>query len=171
MIRSISNKTDAAGQTAPTFKRPQEIVAGALQRQVANAFNLYLNYKHYHWQTFGPLFRDLNIIFDEFANEVYKTVEELSQRVRMIGQNRLRVREFSKNASVKPARENKDIRRMVQEADSNALLVIREMREAIRKAEPVDPVSAGLLKRLLKIHEKHQWWLHYILDKRQGFTA
>ena len=31
-----------------------------LQRQVANAFVLYANYKHYHWQTVGPLFRDLH---------------------------------------------------------------------------------------------------------------
>ena len=29
-----------------------------LRRQVANAVILYLNYKHYHWQTYGPLFRD-----------------------------------------------------------------------------------------------------------------
>src|SRR6266566_7386179 len=36
-----------------------------LQRQMANAFVLYANYKHYHWQTFGPLFRDLHKLFDE----------------------------------------------------------------------------------------------------------
>jgi DNA-binding ferritin-like protein len=36
-----------------------------LQRQVANSFVLYANYKHYHRQTYGPLFRDLHFMFDD----------------------------------------------------------------------------------------------------------
>ena len=44
----------------------QNVVVQHLQKQVANAFVLYANYKHYHWQTFGPNFRDLHLMFDEF---------------------------------------------------------------------------------------------------------
>lgn len=58
-----------------------------LQRQVANALVLYVNYKHYHWQTFGPLFRDLHLMFDEFAQAVLSTTDEFAERVRMIGQD------------------------------------------------------------------------------------
>ena len=58
-----------------------------LQKQVANAFVLYANYKHYHWQTFGPLFRDLHLMFDEFAQDVLATVDEMAERIRMIGQD------------------------------------------------------------------------------------
>lgn len=170
MIQSVSKQTNSK-QSMP-FEQPRgNAIVEGLQRQVANAFNLYLNYKHYHWQVAGPLFKDLNVIFDEFATEVYHTVEILSERVRMIGQNRLRVKEFPKKATVKPSRENRDIRRMIQEADNNALMVIRELRELIKKSEPVDAVSTNILRKLLKIHEKHQWWLHYILDKRQGLAA
>ncbi|MBA3765618.1 MAG: hypothetical protein H0W99_01265, partial [Acidobacteria bacterium] len=32
---------------------PDNAVVQHLQRQVANAFVLYANYKHYHWQTYG----------------------------------------------------------------------------------------------------------------------
>ena len=35
--------------------KPNDAIIESLQRQVSNAFILYLNYKHYHWQTFGPL--------------------------------------------------------------------------------------------------------------------
>ena len=35
--------------------KPNDAIVEGLQKQVANAFILYLNYKHYHWQTFGPL--------------------------------------------------------------------------------------------------------------------
>lgn len=34
--------------------REDHPVVQHLQRQVANAFVLYANYKHYRWQTFGP---------------------------------------------------------------------------------------------------------------------
>jgi DNA-binding ferritin-like protein len=47
--------------------REDHPVVQHLQIQVANAFVLYANYKHCHWQTFGPLFRDLHLMFDEFS--------------------------------------------------------------------------------------------------------
>ena len=48
---------------------------------MANAFVLYANYKHYHWQTYGPLFRDLHKLFDKLANDVLSTIDELAERV------------------------------------------------------------------------------------------
>ena len=66
---------------------PTSDVVEHLQRQVANAFVLYANYKHYHWQTFGPLFRDLHLMFDEFAQAVLATVDDFAERLRMIGQD------------------------------------------------------------------------------------
>ena len=63
---------------------PNNAVVEHLQRQVANAFVLYTNYKHYHWQTYGPLFRDLHLLFDEFAQGVLATVDDFAERVRMI---------------------------------------------------------------------------------------
>lgn len=155
----------------PKFVPQQNRIAQTLQRQVANAFTLYLNYKHYHWQATSPLVRDLNIVFDELANEVYRAVEILSERIRAIGQNRVRIREFSKNATVKPATESGEMRRMLEEAADNVKTVVRETREAIQSSEKIDPNSASILKSLLKIHEKHESWLRYILEKRQGLQA
>src|SRR5688572_19636121 len=66
---------------------PDNPVVQELRRQTANAFVLYVNYKHYHWQTFGPLFRDMHKLFDKLAEEVLATVDELAERVRMIGQD------------------------------------------------------------------------------------
>src|ERR1700712_1758667 len=86
--------------------QPKDAVVLGLQKQVANAFILYLNYKHYHWQTFGPLFRDLHRLFDELATEVYETIDELAERVRMIGQNPVsHVEDFLTTATVKPAKK------------------------------------------------------------------
>ena len=65
--------------------REDHPVVQHLQRQVANAFVLHANYKHYHWQTFGPLFRDLHLMFDEFAKDVLDTTDQMAERIRMIG--------------------------------------------------------------------------------------
>lgn len=168
MLPEISHRTEVSNFFKP--KRQMSVVA-ALQRQVANAFNLYLNYKHYHWQTFGPFERDLNVIFDEFASEVYITVEELSERIRMIEQNRVRIRDFRENATIKPAKKSSDIREMIREANRNVSKVISELKELINKVSNYDATFAASLEKILQLHEKHQWWLSYILDKRQGLAA
>src|SRR5918999_920459 len=66
---------------------PDSPVVQELRRQLANAFVLYANSTHYHWQTFGPLFRDLHKLFDKLAKDVLSTIDELAERVRMIGQD------------------------------------------------------------------------------------
>ncbi|HBE30474.1 MAG TPA: DNA starvation/stationary phase protection protein, partial [Cyanobacteria bacterium UBA11368] len=48
-----------------TLETQQTGLVTALNRQQANALIAYLNYKKYHWLTFGPLFRDLHLLFEE----------------------------------------------------------------------------------------------------------
>jgi starvation-inducible DNA-binding protein len=163
-------------KAAPALKNnnsPASPTVLDLQTQVSNAFILYLNYKHYHWQTFGPLFRDLHRLFDELAAEVYETVDEMAERVRMIGQNPVsRIEEFLKTATIKSASDSRDMRDMISEADRNVITVIAEMREAIKRADEAgDPGTADVFTRFVQIHEKHEWWLRDILEKKDGLTA
>ncbi len=173
MAQTATKKTNEklSAQISQTNK-PNDAVVKGLQQQVANAFILYLNYKHYHWQTFGPLFRDLHLLFDEFATEVYETVDPLAERVRMIGQNPVsRIEEFQKTATIKSAADNRAMSEMIKEADINAIRVIKEMRQAIKTADEADdPGTADVLTRFVQVHEKHEWWLRDILEKRDGLT-
>ena len=173
MVQTATKKSNEklAAQISQTNK-PNDAVVKGLQQQVANAFILYLNYKHYHWQTFGPLFRDLHLLFDEFATEVYETVDPLAERVRMIGQNPVsRLEEFQKTATIKSAADNRAMSEMIKEADINAIRVIKEMRQAIKTADEADdPGTADVLTRFVQVHEKHEWWLRDILEKRDGLT-
>lgn len=152
---------------------PTSDVVEHLQRQVANAFVLYANYKHYHWQTFGPLFRDLHLLFDEFAQEVLATIDDFAERLRMIGQDPIfRPDEIESAASVHVSREATTMRAMVEEADANLLIVIKEMRAAARVADDADdPGTVDLFSRYVQIHEKHEWWLRDILEKNDGLTS
>jgi starvation-inducible DNA-binding protein len=152
---------------------PTSDVVEHLQQQVANAFVLYANYKHYHWQTFGPLFRDLHLLFDEFAQAVLATIDDFAERLRMIGQDPIfRPDEIENTASVQVSREATTMRAMVEEADANLLIVIKEMRAAARVADDADdPGTVDLFSRHVQIHEKHEWWLRDILEKNDGLTT
>ena len=150
----------------------QNPVVQHLQKQVANAFVLYANYKHYHWQTFGPNFRDLHLMFDEFARAVNETIDELAERIRMIGQDPVFApRDIEKTASVKLAAPQESIREMVQEADRNLADVIADMREAAAAADDAnDPGSVDLFSKTVQVHEKHEWFLREILKKGAGLS-
>src|ERR1051325_1490798 len=107
-----------------------------LRTQVANALVLYCNYKHYHWQTFGPLFRDLHKLFDDFAEEVLETLDPIAERVRMIGQDPpAHPIEAVDIASVAIAAPHSTMREMVEEANRNVMMVIKELRQGVRIAD------------------------------------
>lgn len=154
--------------------RKDHPVVQHLQRQVANAFVLYANYKHYHWQTFGPLFRDLHLMFDDFAKDVLETVDEMAERIRMIGPNveNTQLREMQDAANVHSAGPDQSMREMIEEADANLMIVIRDMRDAARVAdENNDPGTVDLFSKTVRIHEKHEWFLRQVLKKKDGLVG
>lgn len=164
--------TEALASEISKENKPHSDVVEHLQLQVANAFVLYTNYKHYHWQTFGPHFRDLHLLFDEFAAAVLATVDDFAERVRMIGQNPVaRPQEIIETSSLKVAAKNQTMRQMIEEADANLILVIKEMRDAVKVAEEAnDPGTVDLFSRHVQIHEKHEWWMRDILEKGDGLS-
>jgi starvation-inducible DNA-binding protein len=150
--------------------RPDSPVIRDLRRQVANAFVLYANYKHYHWQTYGPLFRDLHKFFDELAKDALATLDPLAERMRMIGQDPpARLPELADLATVSQAAPHSSMREMVEEADRNVLVVIKEMRQAAKHAdEHDDPGTADIFTRIVQDHEKYEWWLRDMLRTGDG---
>jgi starvation-inducible DNA-binding protein len=168
-----SRHTRSSAREISRENSPDSPVVMHLQRQIANAFLLYANYKRYHWQTYGPLFRDLHLFFDELATAVHGTVDELAERVRMIGQDPIAMpSEVMEATSIKPARAGQSMREMVEEANAHVVRVIREMREAIEAADEAgDPGTADVLTRFVQIHEKHEWFLRDLLEKSDGFVS
>jgi starvation-inducible DNA-binding protein len=166
-------RTTAAARAERDLSRDNELsnpVVVALRKQVANAFVLYANYKRYHWQTFGPHFRDLHKLFDELAVEVLDSIDPLAERIRMIGPDPPRMLEWAELASADQSDTLQTMRQMIEEARRNALLVISEMRHGVQIAdEQGDPGTVDVFSRLVQIHEKHEWWLRDMLESDDGF--
>ena len=154
--------------------RENHPVVQHLQREVANAFVLYANYKHYHWQTFGPMFRDLHLMFDEFAERVLGTIDEMAERIRMIGQDvqSVQLKQFQQAATIQSAQSGQSMRDMIEQADANLMVVIKDMREAAKIAEDSnDPGTVDLFSKLVQIHEKDEWFLRQVLKKKDGLVS
>jgi starvation-inducible DNA-binding protein len=143
-----------------------------LQQQLANAFVLYMNYKKYHWETYGPLFPELHQLFDAHASSVLAAIDELAERIRMLGGHPIsdprklleRSRVFVGTA--------KTTRQMVEESGTNERTVIVEVRDGAQEAnDSGDPGSADLFSRLVQMHEKHLWFLTEILKSDDALVA
>src|SRR5437764_1264004 len=155
-------------QELSTQNAPDNPVVDSLRRQVANAFVLYANYKHYHWQTAGPLFRDFHKLFDKFAGAVLDSLDPLAERVRMIGQDPpAHPIETMDIASVSAAASHLSPHDMLQEANRNELIVVKEMRDGARIAgDHDDPGTVDLFSKLVQIHEKHEWVMRDMQRKK-----
>src|SRR5437763_252855 len=151
--------------------RADHPVVQHLQREMANAFVLYANYKHYHWQTFGPHFHDLHLMFDEFAKATLKTIDPLAERIRMIGQDirNVQLKQMQEGANVHSAAAGQSVREMIEEGGANLLVVIKDMRDAARIAnDNNDPGTVDLFSKIVHIDETHEWRLRQILKKSDG---
>jgi starvation-inducible DNA-binding protein len=141
-------------------------VVGALQRQLANAFALYVNYKRYHWRVYGPLFRDLHRLFDDHAAAVLGSIDELGERVRLLGGDPVStLQEITEARTVLvPAAKEHSVRTMIDEAIANHRRVIAELRDGVEVAQRAgDPGTADLFTRLVQVHEKQEWFLREVV--------
>ena len=151
-----------------------EAVINALNREVANAVGLYLNYKKYHWHVSGPLFRDLHLLFDEHAAQVLATVDELGERVRILGglaaHHPDQVTELASVQLSAPGKQTP--REMIEEALTNHQTVIAGMHQGIETAEEArDPGTMDLLTRLVQIHEKQAWFLREVATRESSMLT
>lgn len=156
-----------------TLQTPTTPLVKALNRQQANALVAYLNYKKYHWSTYGPLFRDLHLLFEEHGNEIFAMLDELAERSMMIdGAPVADPADYLPTATVKPSSGKLSVAEMVQEAIATHELIITEMhQDADAAANAGDIGTADLYTRLVQVHQKHRWFLKEITKKADGLVS
>ncbi len=151
----------------------KEQVLTTLKREQANAVVMYLNYKKYHWLTYGPLFRDLHLLFEEQGSEVFAMIDELAERSLMLdGQPVADPADYLKVATVTPSTGQLTVKQMIEEAIANHELIITEMHQDAEIAtEAGDIGTADLYTRLVQTHQKHRWFLKEFLAKGDGLVS
>lgn len=65
-----------------TGDNSHKALIAALNGALADHLALYLKTKNFHWHVAGPRFRDLHLLFDEQAAELFGNVDLIAERVR-----------------------------------------------------------------------------------------
>lgn len=141
---------------------PTTTVVEELQRQLANAFALYVGYKGCHWYVSGPLFYPLHRLFDEHATEILVGIDALGERIRALGGDPVAtLPDIHGEATISlesPAESA--FGRMLARMVANQRQVIGELRRAVETADQAgDPATTDLLTEVLRRHEKQEWIL------------
>src|SRR5262249_10729707 len=127
-------------------------VVATLHREQANALVAYLNYKKYHWLTYGPPFRDVHLLLAEQAPPTYETIDELAGRGIMIGGTQIGdPADYLGTATVKPSTGKLSMRQMIAEARESLDVIIREMHQDTEVATTAGDIgTADLYTRLVQ---------------------
>jgi starvation-inducible DNA-binding protein len=142
-------------------------VVAALHREQASALVLYLNYKKYHWLTFGPHFRDLHLLFEEHGGQVLESIDDLAERALMIdGKPLADPAQYLPASLVPPSEGERNVKQMVQEAIGAHDTLIKAMHDDAEVATKAGDIgTADLFTRLVQVHQKQRWFLKEIARK------
>lgn len=142
-------------------------ITEVLNPRIADAFALYVKTKNFHWHLFGPHFRDYHLLFDEQAEQIFGTIDDLAERVRKIGGTTIRSISHigalqtieDDNQSFVPAHEM-----LSQLCDDNAHMV-KQQRVAHKICERHGVVAtASMLEVIIDQSERRTWFLFEALQ-------
>lgn len=141
-------------------------VADALNALLADSFALYLKTKNYHWHVQGPRFRELHLLFDEQAAQIFATTDLIAERVRKNGAPTLRsIGDVGRRASIRDDDSAKaDAETMIRNlADDNKLL-LGQLKEVKAAAEADgDIATSGLVDGWADETQQRIWFLEATL--------
>lgn len=134
-----------------------------LNGELATAWIIGFNAKRYHWMVSGPHFRDYHLRFDDLHAAVDGTVDELGERIRMLGGTPIHTpTQMEAQSAVKTSdpRKKPDAKAMLNEALEAQAKVISLLHLGIDLASKEnDPGTADLLTRFVQVHQKEAWFL------------
>jgi starvation-inducible DNA-binding protein len=174
----VSSKPKSGANPPPALDTPTDLsanaigdISGALNGLLADSFALYLKTKNFHWHMSGPHFRDYHLMFDEHADAIFATTDELAERVRKIGGTTLR--SIGHIAKLQTIEDNDE--KFVDPADMLKELMVdnKKVAAAMRKAHKVcddheDVASASLLENFIDATERRTWFLFEAARKADG---
>jgi starvation-inducible DNA-binding protein len=160
----LETPTDLSGNAIPELTE-------ALNGLVADSFTLYLKTKNFHWHVSGPHFRDYHLLFDEHAEQIFATVDDLAERVRKLGGRTVHsVGEIAKRQSLDD--NDKDFvgpADMIRELMSDNKKMMKAMRQVHELCDKHNDVAtASILENFIDGAERRNWFLFEASRKGDG---
>ena len=148
-------------------------ISGALNAILADTFALYMKTKNFHWHVSGPHFRDYHLLFDEQADQIFASTDEIAERVRKVGGTTLR--SIGQVAKLQTIKDNNEAyvppREMLRELMEDNKHVATAMRKAHKVADDnEDRGTAQLLELYIDETERRTWFL-FEASRQEGGNA
>ena len=166
LIKSYPAPEPLATPTDLDSKGVQAIVE-ALNPLVADAFALYVKTKNFHWHLAASHFRDYHLLFDEHADQIFETIDEIAERVRKVGGTS--IRSIGHIAQLQRVEDNNDDfvtpLEMVNELIKENKTYAHNLREAHDVCDDAkDFASASLLENFIDQTERRTWFLYQVSE-------
>jgi starvation-inducible DNA-binding protein len=151
----LDTPTDLSGNAIPELSE-------ALNGLVADSLALYLKTKNFHWHVSGPHFRDYHLLFDEHAEQIFATTDDLAERVRKIGGRTIRsIGEVARLQTI--ADNNEDFvgpADMIRELMADNKRMMKSMRAVHELCDKHNDVAtASILENFIDGAERRNWFL------------
>jgi starvation-inducible DNA-binding protein len=141
-------------------------VADALNALLADSFALYLKTKNYHWHVQGSRFRELHLLFDEQAAQIFATTDLIAERVRKNGAATLRsIGDIGRRASIRDDDAGGvDADTMIRNLAEDNKLLLAQLKDVKAAAEAGgDIATSGLVDGWADETQQRIWFLEATL--------
>lgn len=143
-------------------KKEAHQVTTALAGLTADVFALYVKTKNFHWHLSGPRFRDLHLLFDEQAAQLFAMIDVLAERARKVGGTT--IRSIGHIGALTRIEDDNDpfvsAEDMLARLEADNLTLELHLREAHEAAERAgDKATTSILEVYLDETQRRIWFL------------
>jgi len=141
-----------------------------LQKKLNNLLSdyqiYYQNLRAFHWLVKGPNFYHLHSKFEEFYTQVNEEIDEVAERILMLGGTPLhRFEDYLAQASLKAEQNLSRSSEIIPVVIQNSEFLLASFREIADLAgETEDEGSTGLMSELISTYEKQLWMLNSLKE-------
>lgn len=137
-----------------------------LEKFLSSQNILNLKIRNFHWNVTGPYFSDYHKFFEEMYNSSAELIDDIAERIRMLGEKSPATMEFFLKNSFLQEQSNYDLQanKMIEELLADTEKTISEMRNAIEEIwETMDKGTEDFLIATMQDHEKNAWMLRSMI--------
>ncbi len=133
-----------------------------LNRHLADYQMFYQNLRGFHWNIRGKHFFELHALFEQWYEQSAGHIDEIAERILMIGGQPLHTFKDYADATRIPARKNVSDGTVAMQAVAQMLETLLENETGLLKAasEAGDEGTVALVSELIGVHEKMLWMTH-----------
>jgi starvation-inducible DNA-binding protein len=134
-----------------------------LNQLLADTMTLRDLYKKSHWQTAGPTFYQLHLLFDKHYNEQAELVDLIAERIQVLGGLSIAmaydVAEITR--ILRPPRGREEVPVQLSRLIDAHQMIVRELREFARRSDEIGDAGTNdlLVSDVLRTNELQVWFL------------